>query len=220
MSTDADRKVRVVQTVLAGVFVVLAVGFVFDPGGRESPLPPIPLVDPEFTVGQTVRLSIAEQLRQGASPDDWDCYICHEEDTPPPLHFDEEHNVIVAEEHSDIVMGHGRHKRNNNCFNCHDEQNLLMLQARDGSELPLAGSTPLCGSCHGPVYRDWEGGAHGRAQGYWDESLGERIRQDCVSCHNPHSPRFPKRLPAPGPHPLHSQGEMTPSSESPNSASH
>lgn len=220
MSAVANQRIRVVQVALAVAFVALAAGFAIDVGKRRDARFPVPLVDPEFTVPRTVRLSIAEQLRQGASPDDWDCYICHETDTPPPLHFDEEHNVIVAEEHSDIVMGHGRHKRNNNCFNCHDEQNLLMLQARDGSELPLAESTPLCGSCHGPVYRDWEGGAHGRAQGYWDEELGERVRQDCVSCHDPHSPRFPRRLPAPGPHPLHSQGEMAPVTEASNNEVH
>ena len=39
---------------------------------------------------------------------------------------------IVPKEHADIVMGHGTHDRNNNCFNCHDEQNLELLQTRDG----------------------------------------------------------------------------------------
>lgn len=210
MPFSTDPKARVVQVVLMGVFAALAAGFVMDLRRGRPALPPIPLVDPAFTVPEPVRVSIAEQVRQGADSDDWDCYICHEEDTPPPLHFDDEHDVIVAEEHSDIVMGHGRHKRNNNCFNCHDEQNLRMLQTKDGRELPLAQSSPLCGSCHGPIYRDWEGGAHGRAQGYWNEALGERVRLDCVSCHNPHSPPFPKRALAPGPHPLHSLGEMAP----------
>ena len=65
-----------------------------------------------------------------------------------------------------------RHGRNNNCFNCHDETNLTLLQTRDGRELKLANSPPLCGSCHGPTYRDWEAGAHGRTSGYWDRSSG------------------------------------------------
>ena len=65
-------------------------------------------------------------------------------------------------------MKHGTHDRNNNCFNCHDEQNLELLQTRDGRQIKLAESPPLCGSCHGPTYRDWEGGAHGRTGGYWD----------------------------------------------------
>ena len=81
-------------------------------------------------------------------------------------------NIIVAKEHPDIVMGHGQHGRNNNCFNCHNETNLVLLQPRDGRELKFADSPKLCGSCHGPTYRDWEAGAHGRTSGYWDRSKG------------------------------------------------
>jgi uncharacterized CHY-type Zn-finger protein len=102
----------------------------------------------------------------------------------------------------DIVMGHGQHGRNNNCFNCHNETNLVLLQPRDGRELTFAQSTKLCGSCHGPTLRDWEAGAHGRISGFWDRSLGAIERKDCVNCHNPHYPHFPSRQPAPGPHPL------------------
>jgi len=87
-------------------------------------------------------------------------------------------------------MGHGTHNRNNNCFNCHDEQNLELLQARDGRQIKLAESAPLCGSCHGPTYRDWEAGAHGRTSGYWDRSAGPIQRRICVDCHNPHHPKF------------------------------
>ena len=60
----------------------------------------------------------------------------------------------------------------------------------------------MCGSCHGPTYRDWEAGVHGRTSGYWDRSLGPMDRKACVNCHNPHAPHFPGRPPAPGPHPL------------------
>ena len=69
-------------------------------------------------------------------------------------------------------MAHGRHNRNNLCYNCHNESNLELFQTRDGRELKLADSTPLCGSCHGPTYRDWEAGAHGRTSGYWNRQLG------------------------------------------------
>ena len=64
-------------------------------------------------------------------------------------------------------------------------------------------SPQLCGSCHGPTLEDWEAGAHGRISGYWNRSLGPITRQLCVNCHNPHSPAFQGRKPAPGPHPLH-----------------
>src|SRR5256885_10239100 len=52
---------------------------------------------------------------------DFDCYACHERNKPPPLRFDDNHNLIIPKEHSDLVMGHGSHNRNNLCFNCHDE---------------------------------------------------------------------------------------------------
>ena len=36
--------------------------------------------------------------------------------------------------------------------------------------------------------------------------LSRSQRKDCVNCHNPHSPPFPSRLPAPVPHPLREPG--------------
>jgi hypothetical protein len=69
--------------------------------------------------------------------------------------------------------------------------------------LKLADSTPLCGSCHGPTYRDWEAGAHGRTGGQWNPQSAGFTRQICVDCHNPHSPKIPGRKPLPPPHLLH-----------------
>jgi uncharacterized CHY-type Zn-finger protein len=118
------------------------------------------------------------------------------------LRYDKDHKLVVPKEHEDVVMMHGRHDRNNNCFNCHNETNLVVLQTRDGRQLKVEESPSLCGSCHGPTFRDWEAGVHGRTSGYWNRALGPIERKQCVSCHNPHSPAFPPRKPAPGPHPL------------------
>ena len=173
--------------------------------------PAIPLVDTNFLDKSTTRQSYADLVRTGADLSDFDCYICHDKKSPPPLRFDTNQNIIVATEHTDIVMGHGKHGRNNNCFNCHNETNLTLLQPRDGRELTFADSSQLCGSCHGPTYRDWLAGAHGRISGYWDRgaspSSAEEIRdltktarfqrKDCVNCHNPHSPPFPRESPRP-----------------------
>jgi uncharacterized CHY-type Zn-finger protein len=120
----------------------------------------------------TTRRSYADLVRAGEDLSDFDCYACHDKKKPPPLRLDTNGNIIVAKEHPDIVMGHGSHGRNNNCFNCHNETNLVLLQPRDGRELKFEDSPKLCGSCHGPTYRDWEAGAHGRTSGYWDRSLG------------------------------------------------
>jgi formate-dependent nitrite reductase cytochrome c552 subunit len=163
-------------------------------------------VDTNFLDRSTTRKSYADLVRGGEDLSDFDCYACHDKKKPPPLRLDTGGNIIVAKEHPDIVMGHGEHGRNNNCFNCHNETNLVLLQPRDGRELKFEDSPKLCGSCHGPTYRDWEAGAHGRTSGYWDRSKGPIERKACVNCHNPHSPRFPSRKPAPGPHPLREIG--------------
>ena len=183
-------------------FLALTTLFLSNLSGRPVRLPPIPPVDTNFLDTATVRRSYADLVRAGEDLSDFDCYACHEKGKPPPLRYDTNQNLIVPKEHSDIVMGHGSHGRNNNCFNCHNETNLVVLQTRDGRVLTFANSPPLCGSCHGPTYRDWEAGVHGRTSGYWDRALGPFERKPCAACHNPHAPKFPPRHPAPGPHPL------------------
>ena len=192
-----------VLTGLSLAFVGLAAAFGLGLPGRSASLPPIPLVDTNFISTATARMSAADLIRSGGDTSGLDCYACHERNKPLKLKLDAEGNVIVPKEHDDIVMGHGRHKRNNNCFNCHDETNLELLQTRDGRHLKLVESPALCGSCHGPTYRVWEAGVHGRTSGYWKRDQGAIDRKVCTSCHNPHSPPFPSRQPAPAPHPLH-----------------
>ncbi len=187
---------------LTVAFAGLAIAFALNLWGHPPKPYPIPLVDPQFTETSTIRKSYAELIRAKADLSDFDCYACHDRKKPPTLRFDTNQVIIVPTEHADVVMAHGRHNRNNNCFNCHDEQNLELLQTRDGREVKLAESPALCGSCHGPTYRDWEAGAHGRTGGFWNKAAGPIKRQICVDCHNPHAPKIPGRKPAPPPHPL------------------
>lgn len=199
---NALPKTSLTLGILTVILAGLTVAFLSDLWGRAVPLPEIPLVQPWVTNTATVRTNYADLIRMKADLSDFDCYACHDKKKPPVLKFDTNHNIVVPEEHKDIVMGHGRHNRNNVCYNCHDESNLELVQTRDGRELKLSESTPLCGSCHGPTYRDWEAGVHGRTSGFWDRQAGPIDRKPCVSCHNPHAPKFPSRQPAPGPHPL------------------
>lgn len=186
------------------MFGFLTLFFLADLLGTPSAPQPIQLVATNFLDKSTVRRSYADLIQAKEDLSDFDCYTCHEKGRAPILRFDTNQNLIVPKEHSNIVMHHGSHERNNNCFNCHNELNLELLQTRDKRELRLSDSTPLCGSCHGPTYRDWEAGVHGRTSGNWDRSQKEAVidRKNCVNCHNPHSPKFPGRKPAPGPHPL------------------
>jgi uncharacterized CHY-type Zn-finger protein len=187
---------------LSALFCAIAAAFLTNLWGKLAPLPPIPLVDPQFTNTATVRQSYADKVKANEDVSMFDCYVCHDRNKPLKLKFDANFKVILPDVHEDIVMNHGSHNRNNNCFNCHDETNLEQLQTRDGQAVKLTESMRLCGSCHGPTYRDWEAGVHGRTSGYWDRQLGPMDRKLCVNCHNPHAPAFPSRAPAPGPHPL------------------
>ncbi|MGD1087037.1 MAG: hypothetical protein ABSA47_20060 [Verrucomicrobiota bacterium] len=164
----SNAKTGITVLVLCAAFSALALAFLSDSGGTRPTRPAIALVDTNFLDKATTRQSYADLVRTGADLSDFDCYVCHDKKHPPPLRLDSNQNIIVDTAHSDIVMGHGKHGRNNNCFNCHNETNLVQLQPRDGRELTFADSTQLCGSCHGPTYRDWLAGAHGRISGYWD----------------------------------------------------
>lgn len=191
---------------LAGValgFAALAVMFVAELWGRPPVLRRIPLVATSFLETKPIRQSYADLVAAKEDLSDYDCYACHEKNKPPPIKFDASHKIIIPKEHRNIEMGHGAHDRNNLCYNCHTEQNLLTFQARDGRELKFDQSVPLCGSCHGPTFRDWEAGAHGRTSGFWARKLGQPVRLACVNCHDPHNPKIPGREPAPGPHSLH-----------------
>ncbi len=73
------------------------------------------------------------------------------------------------------------------CLDCHDLTNRDMLRLASGELVPFTESYRLCGQCHGDKYRDWRLGVHGKRVGMWD---GAKTYLLCVSCHNPHSPRF------------------------------
>ncbi|MHB8971669.1 MAG: hypothetical protein ACYC3X_11905 [Pirellulaceae bacterium] len=102
-------------------------------------------------------------------------------------------------QHREIQLEHGINTR---CFNCHHRTNRDAFVDDYGREIPWDQPQILCGKCHGPVYRDWQHGAHGRSNGYWDKSRGTQTRRRCIECHDPHCPPFSPLAPAPGPNTL------------------
>lgn len=193
----------IVQAGLTIGLVSLAAAFYFNLWGRHAALPPIPATPPDFTNTATVRMSAAELFRTGGDTSGMACYSCHDEKKPVVVHLDTNGVPVLPEAHRDLVLRHGRNNRNDYCFNCHDSKNLELLRPREGQAFKLTESSRLCGSCHGPTYRDWEIGIHGRISGFWDRKQGAAARQDCTSCHDPHSPAFPSMKPGPGPRKLH-----------------
>ena len=207
---DAAAKVNLVLAGVVLAFAGLAVLLVADLWGRVPAPPRIPLVDVKFLDTTPWRKSYGDLVAAKEDLSDFDCYACHEKNKPPPIRYDANHKILIPKEHSNIEMGHGSHDRNNLCYNCHNEANLVTLQVRDGRELKFDNSPALCGSCHGPTYRDWDAGAHGRISGHWNPKTGQAKKLACVNCHNPHSPHIPTREPAPGPHSLHESGATVP----------
>lgn len=190
---------------LAVLFIGLTAGFLLDLWGRPGRPATIPPVDPAFTNTATVRMSAGELIRSGGDASGLDCNACHEKGKQVKIQYDDEGHVVLPKEHEDLVMRHGARNRNDSCFNCHDPENLAMLKTADGHRYGWEESTKLCASCHGPTFRDWEAGVHGRTSGSWDRSKGPITRAECASCHHPHAPTFPSLKPAPGPHLLHPQ---------------
>lgn len=99
-------------------------------------------------------------------------------------------------EHRDVRLDHGR---NRFCLTCHHPTNRNAFVDYDGSEIAEADVVQLCAKCHGPTYRDWEAGVHGRRNGYWNTSRGPRTQLRCIQCHDPHRPRFQPMTPLPPP---------------------
>ncbi len=105
-------------------------------------------------------------------------------------------------QHSHVTLNHGINDR---CRNCHWEQDRDRLVLRGGEVIGYNDVVKLCAKCHGLIFRDWQRGAHGRTNGYWDAERGEVRRLLCTQCHDPHNPRVPAMdplVPLPGPHTL------------------
>lgn len=121
------------------------------------------------------------------------CSDCHRI-IPSPAETDR-----TLTQHTEIHLQHGINTR---CFNCHHRTNRDAFVDDYGGAIPWDQPQLVCAKCHGPVYRDWQHGSHGRTNGSWDVRQGTQTRRRCIECHDPHQPPFPPLAPAPGPHTL------------------
>lgn len=81
------------------------------------------------------------------------------------------------------------------CLSCHNSNDYDSLKLADDSRVEFSDVMTLCAQCHGPQMNDYQHGAHGGMNGYWDRTRGPQSKNNCVDCHNPHSPQFPKMQP-------------------------
>jgi hypothetical protein len=139
----------------------------------------------------------------------YNCMECHKL-FPSRWHYEDR----PFNEHKSVQLDHGN---NRFCLNCHHPTNRNAFVDYDGSEIPQADVVKLCGKCHGTIYRDWQAGVHGRENGFWKASMGDKTRLRCIQCHDPHSPKFksmkplaPLRYPTRGAYPPGTSGDGEP----------
>jgi len=111
---------------------------------------------------------------------------------PPPENFpcSKCHNYKATDRkkrklelaHTNIVLKHAEDQRW--CYDCHEGDKLKLAS---GEPVDYSKSYNLCRQCHGTIFRDWKTGIHGKRTGKWD---GEKLQRACITCHDPHQPRF------------------------------
>jgi len=175
---------------------ILAGFFLWGPDYNDIPDTQASVVNTAFLTSEPRRTALGDPPIMHLNGFNRNCMDCHKLFPPrlnPPT------SLLM---HSHIVLDHGI---NDQCRNCHDLNDRDRLVLSNNNTISFSDSVKLCASCHGPTYRDWEKGMHGRSSGYWDTVIGLLKRLDCVECHDPHKPRAPAMLPMPsmpGPHTL------------------
>lgn len=129
-------------------------------------------------------------LRHRHAGYEYKCSECHSAMAAP------KRQNVQYPEHARIVLNHGL---NTNCLNCHHPTDRNAYVGYEGDVIPADQPARLCAKCHGPQFRDWERGVHGRQNGYWDKTRGERTKLFCIQCHDPHNPHFQLMTPSPPP---------------------
>lgn len=181
MVTDVEKFIR---RNLALFSVPLIVCLLPGCPGTDEGTPAAPLYTRDVSAGihniAAVR-NATKELALHRDGDSFPCSSCHEG-------FDGDMGQLALEdEHKDITFDHGA---NSSCLNCHNAKNSEAYVDYAGNDIPGDEPTKLCAKCHGPQYREWESGIHGRTNGHWDAKLGEQVKLDCIQCHDPHKPRF------------------------------
>ncbi len=157
-------------------------------------------VGEQIAVGKTDKFSVAINIPDGplmlatgkkdsfGNPIKVRCETCHALRKP---NLEIASGKDLKKFHQGQTFNHG----DLSCLTCHNPDDYDTLRLADGKALTYRNVMKLCGQCHGPQARDYAHGAHGGMTGYWDLSKGPRKRNNCIDCHDPHSPAYPKVWP-------------------------
>ncbi|MCF6313117.1 MAG: hypothetical protein L3J39_11755 [Verrucomicrobiales bacterium] len=174
------------------IFFALAAIFFFLPTGNSIPIPDPASVSPKDIDPSPRFTPLSDPPKAMVNGFERTCMDCH-------VSIDSQPHSTDLHQHANIELQHGINTR---CVTCHDSKNRNLLATLDNKTFTYAQSSQLCSQCHGPVYRQWERGIHGKTLGYWDAKLGKSEKLTCTQCHDPHHPRFDAIKPLPGPNTL------------------
>lgn len=111
------------------------------------------------------------------------CETCHSLREPGKL---PERPEQLGAFHRRLTLNHGSLR----CASCHVPGREDRLTLAGGDSVAMTDVISLCGQCHGPQKRDFDRGSHGGMQGYWDRRSGNAVKNNCVDCHDPHTPQY------------------------------
>ena len=205
MPVDKGKLDRYVCVLIGPAFLLLGLYFYFGDKQVIFPVGHAALIEDAQISSAPIRKPLSDPPLAIINHFQRDCQDCHQ------IFAAEQIFTVQPRHHEDIFMNHGM---NVYCISCHhlEDRNLLALDG--GQTITYDKVDRLCAKCHGPTFRDWQKGMHGKTMGFWNRDMGELRRLGCTECHDPHAPAFARMAPLPGPHtlrmgePLDSSGHM------------
>ncbi|MBL4809938.1 MAG: hypothetical protein JKY43_07785 [Phycisphaerales bacterium] len=188
-----ENKIPVAGYFVGIGFLITAGALILTGASVEVPQNDSPAVRAAQIVPGVWRVALSDPPIMEINSMEMRCNHCHFID----MKTRDQARVLV--QHTDIELSHGS---NDACLNCHDSADREKLTLRNGETVGFDHVEQLCAQCHGPIYRDWQKGIHGKTIGYWDTDLGPATKLSCTECHDPHSPAYDPMPLLPGPNTL------------------
>lgn len=113
------------------------------------------------------------------------CSTCH---SIRPSNLENRSTGSLDEFHQGLEFSHGQLA----CYACHNPHNADTLRLADGSMVEYPEVMVLCSQCHSKQAESFAHGAHGGMNGFWDLSRGPQTKHNCITCHDPHAPMYPR----------------------------